>query len=153
IAVSTVISAFNSLTLSPALAALLLKPTTAKKDYFGRLLDLALGWFFWLFNFGFKRATNLYTRAVGGLLRVSLAVLVVYGGLRLMPWMGLRGVPGEVLDPALALLPEKARDEKLGSWDPEHGIPTGYIPNQDKGYLLVSIQLPDATAVEETRRV
>src|SRR3954463_1539110 len=55
IAVSTVISAFNSLTLSPALAALLLKPTTAKKDVFGRLLDLVFGWFFRLFNFGFKR--------------------------------------------------------------------------------------------------
>src|SRR6185312_11971160 len=57
IAVSTVISAFNSLTLSPALAALLLRPREAKKDWLGRLLDLLLGWFFRLFNWAFGRAT------------------------------------------------------------------------------------------------
>ena len=50
IAISTVISAFNSLTLSPALAAVLLRSHDAPKDRFERLLDAALGWFFRPFN-------------------------------------------------------------------------------------------------------
>jgi multidrug efflux pump subunit AcrB len=54
IAVSTVISAFNSLTLSPALSAVLLKPHHAKKDWFARATDVALGWFFRLFNKSFE---------------------------------------------------------------------------------------------------
>ena len=63
IAVSTVISAFNSLTLSPALAALLLQPRNAKHDLIGRVLDFVLGWFFRLFNWTFRRTTTAYTRA------------------------------------------------------------------------------------------
>src|SRR6202051_526508 len=86
IAVSTVISAFNSLTLSPALAAILLQPRGAKKDPFGRLLDLTLGWFFRLFNWTFRRGINLYTGIVGRALRASAVVLVVYGGLLLLTW-------------------------------------------------------------------
>src|SRR6266446_1142346 len=81
IAVSTVISAFNSLTLSPALAAILLPPRGAKKDLLGRALDLLLGWFFRLFNWTFKRGTAGYLRAVGVSLRGSLLVLMLYGGL------------------------------------------------------------------------
>src|SRR6267143_1283730 len=64
IAVSTVISAFNSLTLSPALAALLLQPRGAKKDWLGRALDRCFGWFFRLFNWGFRRGIDGYTRMV-----------------------------------------------------------------------------------------
>src|SRR5206468_2106481 len=64
IAVSTVISAFNSLTLSPALAAILLKPAGARKDPFGRLLDFVLGWFFRLFNRTFTYGTGAYLRGV-----------------------------------------------------------------------------------------
>src|SRR5450631_1811325 len=60
IAVSTVISAFNSLTLSPALAAILLQPRGAKKDPLGRVLDFTLGWFFRGFNWTFKRGTSAY---------------------------------------------------------------------------------------------
>src|SRR5262249_18486073 len=71
IAVSTIISAFNSLTLSPALAALLLQRRGAKKDVVGRLLDLLLGWFFSLFNWCFRHATTGYTRVVGLALRGS----------------------------------------------------------------------------------
>src|SRR5437763_3441739 len=63
IAVSTVISAFNSLRLSPALAAILLQPCGAKKDAFGRLIDAVLGWFFRGFNWVFRRGSNGYTRA------------------------------------------------------------------------------------------
>src|SRR5262249_4584191 len=58
IAVSTVISAFNSLTLSPALAAILLQPKGARRDAFGRLLHFTLGWFFRLFNKTFGVATR-----------------------------------------------------------------------------------------------
>ena len=81
IAVSTVISAFNSLTLSPALAAILLRPRGARRDPLTWLLDMLLGWFFWLFNLVFGASTALYVRLVGGLLRVSLIVLLVYAGL------------------------------------------------------------------------
>src|SRR5208282_4891614 len=58
IAASTVISAFNSLTLSPALAAILLQPRGARKDPLGQLLEFCLGWFFRLFNWAFRRGTN-----------------------------------------------------------------------------------------------
>ena len=55
IAVATVISAFNSLTLSPALAAMLLRPRDAKKDFLTRGIDFLLGWFFRLFNKTLRR--------------------------------------------------------------------------------------------------
>src|SRR5277367_770523 len=79
IAVSTVLSALNSLTLSPALAAILLQPHSAKRDPLARLLQFALGWFFNLFNSTFNFATNLYAKIVGGLLRICLLALLVYG--------------------------------------------------------------------------
>jgi multidrug efflux pump len=123
IAVSTVISAFNSLTLSPALAALLLQPRHAKKDLFGRLLDLLLGWFFRLFNRGFQRTTGVYTRLVGLALRGSVVVLVVYTGLLALTW-----------------------------WTSQR-LPTGYIPVQDQSKLYVAIQLPDAASLERTQKV
>ena len=123
IAVSTVISAFNSLTLSPALAALLLKPHGAKRDPLSFLLDMVLGWFFKLFNGGFNQATGIYTRLVGMSLRVSLLVLVVYGGLLYLTWWGFTRVPA------------------------------GFIPEQDKGYLLVNVQLPDGASVQRTQKV
>src|SRR5712675_981660 len=64
IAVSTVISAFNSLTLSPALSAILLKSHHTKKDWFAVGMDTVLGWFFHLFNKSFERTTHGYTRVV-----------------------------------------------------------------------------------------
>src|SRR5262249_40470750 len=81
ISVSTVISAFNSLTLSPALAAILLQPREAKPDLVNRTLNLFLGWFFKLFNATFTTSTNIYTGVVGGMLRVSWLVMLIYGGL------------------------------------------------------------------------
>ncbi len=123
IAVSTVISAFNSLTLSPALAALLLKPHGTKRDPLTALLDGVFGWFFRLFNAGFSLSTNLYIRMVGMLLRTSVIVLLVYGGLLYLTYRGFTLVPG------------------------------GFIPEQDKGYLLVNVQLPDGAAVERTQEV
>src|SRR5262249_56521274 len=72
---------------------------------------------------GVDRATTAYTRAVGGLLRVSALVLVVYGGLLVLTYHGF----------AIA--------------------PKGFIPDQDKGYLLVNVQLPDSASVRRTEAV
>ncbi len=123
IAVSTVISAFNSLTLSPALAAILLRPRGAKKDLPGRLLDLLLGWFFRLFNGGFALATGGYTKTVGLSLRASGVVLVAYGVLLAVGWWG------------------------------STKLPLGYIPNQDQGRFYIAVQLPDAASFQRTQKV
>ncbi len=151
IACSTIISAFNSLTLSPALAALLLPARGAKKDVPGRLLDFALGWFFRLFNWGFRRATGGYTWVVNRAVRGSAVVLTLYAGLLALTWIGFHGVPG------LENIPEKQRPEwlrgKLGSFEPAHGVPLGYIPNQDQGRFYIAIQLPDGASLERTQKV
>jgi hydrophobe/amphiphile efflux-1 (HAE1) family protein len=123
ISVSTVISAFNSLTLSPALAAILLKPKSAPPDIVTRLLNLTLGWLFRGFNWLFTASTNIYVRGVEVLLRVSVIVLLVYAGL-----LGLTYF-------------EFIR------------APTGFIPEQDAGYLMLTVQLPDAASVERTEKV
>jgi hydrophobe/amphiphile efflux-1 (HAE1) family protein len=123
IAVSTVISAFNSLTLSPALAAVLLKPRGAHRDPLTWLLDMGLGWFFRLFNWIFGAATAVYVRLVGGLLRVSLIALLVYAGLLVLTYFRFVSAP------------------------------TGFIPQQDKGYVLLNVQLPDSASVGRTQKV
>jgi hydrophobe/amphiphile efflux-1 (HAE1) family protein len=123
IAVSTVISAFNSLTLSPALAAILLRPRGARRDPVTWLLDILLGWFFRLFNVAFGAATTAYVRMVGSLLRISLITMLIYGGL-----LGLT------------------------YWQ-FSTTPTGFIPQQDKGYLLLNVQLPDSASTQRTRRI
>ncbi len=123
IAVSTVISAFNSLTLSPALAALLLQKRGARKDLPGRALDFALGWFFGLFNWVFSRGTRLYTGIVGLSLRASALVLLVYSGLLVLTW-----------------------------WTSTK-LPSGYIPNGDQGRFYIAVQLPDAASLERTQKV
>ncbi len=78
IAISTVISAVNSLTLSPALAALLLKGHDEPKDKLTRVLDTALGWFFRRFNRGFARASDNYSGGVKGVISGKFAVIAVY---------------------------------------------------------------------------
>ncbi|HXJ60096.1 MAG TPA: multidrug efflux RND transporter permease subunit [Verrucomicrobiae bacterium] len=123
IAVSTVISAFNSLTLSPALCALLLPAHGAPKDRFTRLLDALLGWFFRGFNHVFRRSAAAYAGLVGRLLRVALVGLIAYAGL---VGLGLFAFAK---------------------------VPTGFIPAQDMGYLIVVIQLPDASSFERTDAV
>jgi multidrug efflux pump len=189
IAVSTIISAFNSLTLSPALTALLLRPQNKGQapplprlaflvagaalgwiffgpvatPWFGRAAHVlqafvtsrpwypsvvpwsatiaativggTVGWltgnlfnailrsFFRAFNAGFARMTLHYTRLVGGLLRVSALVLVVYGGLMGLTYWQLTSAP------------------------------KGFIPQQDMGYLMCSVQLPDAASKERTEAV
>jgi multidrug efflux pump subunit AcrB len=173
IAVSTLISAFNSLTLSPALTAVLLKPrdkqtapplprlafvllgawvawafVTPRLDQalngtvsHETVLSIAMtaaalvGWLvsnplnrilgaaFRAFNVGFDRATGMYARAVGKLLRASALVLLVYGGLLALTYYGFMHAP------------------------------KGFIPPQDKGYLLVNVQLPDSASTERTEQV
>jgi multidrug efflux pump len=120
IAVATIISAINSLTLSPALAALLLQPHGAKKDLFGRLWDVALGWFFRRFNVAFDAAGRGYGALVRRLLRLSVVVLLVYVGL-------------------LALTADMFRR-----------VPTGFVPAMDQGYIITAIQGPDGSSLERT---
>ncbi|HRA89581.1 MAG TPA: efflux RND transporter permease subunit, partial [Planctomycetaceae bacterium] len=120
IAISTVISTINSLTLSPALAALLLRPRHAKKDLLTRFLDFLFGWFFRAFNYCVSKTIGGYAFATSRLLRVPLLVLLVYCGLMGLTWFGF------------------------------HALPSGFIPTQDKGYLVCSVQLPDATSAERT---
>ncbi len=155
IAVSTILSAFNSLTLSPALAAILLQPRGARKDLLGRMLDLLLGWFFRLFNWSFLRATGGYTRTVGLLLRGSAVVLVVYGGLIGLTLVGLKGLPTSLFPSWLPswAQPAALEKKKLGSFDQTRGIPLGYIPNQDQGRFYIAVQLPDAASRERSQKV
>ena len=120
IAVSTVISAFNSLTLSPALGALLLRPHGAKKDLVTRILDGLLGWFFRLFNRSFEWSSHAYGNIVRRLCRVAGLVLVVYVGLLFLTGAGFKAVPG------------------------------GFIPAQDRGYCVVFCQLPDASSLDRS---
>ncbi len=123
IAVSTVISAFNSLTLSPAMSALLLRSHHAPPDRFQRILDFLFGWFLRGFNRVFDRATEAYQGLTRRILRFSLIALVAY--------LGLIG---------LTLFSFKK-------------VPEGFIPQQDQGYLVVFTQLPDGASLERTREV
>ncbi|GGH95280.1 multidrug efflux RND transporter permease subunit [Pseudomonas fluvialis] len=124
IAISTVISAFNSLTLSPALAAVLLKDHHAPKDRFSRVLDkLFGGWLFNPFNRFFDRASHGYVSTVKRVLRGSGIALLVYGGLLVLGYLGFSSTP------------------------------TGFVPQQDKQYLVAFAQLPDAATLDRTEAV
>ncbi|MBO0698285.1 MAG: efflux RND transporter permease subunit, partial [Zavarzinella sp.] len=95
IAISTVISAFNSLTLSPALCPILLRDHHAGKDWIDKgLHDLVGWWLFRGFNWAFARGTRLYSASVGWLIRLAVIVLVVYGGLLVLTYLGFGRVPG-----------------------------------------------------------
>ncbi|HEX4050074.1 MAG TPA: multidrug efflux RND transporter permease subunit [Steroidobacteraceae bacterium] len=123
IAISTVISAFNSLTLSPALAALLLKPHGAAPDRLSRLTNALLGRFFSRFNRRFAEAGNGYARTLRLTLRHGTIALFIYGALIVLTYFGLNSVPG------------------------------GFIPEQDKQYLIAVAQLPPAASLERTDAV
>jgi multidrug efflux pump len=123
IAASTAISAFNSLTLSPALTAILLPPHGAPPDRFQRLIDAGFGWFFRGFNKVFERGSLAYASGVRRVLRVAALTLLVYGGLVALTGLGFSKVPA------------------------------GFIPAQDKGYLVVFVQLPNAATLERTQEV
>jgi len=120
IAISTVISAFNSLTLSPALAAVLLRAHDVPKDLPTRVLDRAFGWLFRPFNRLFDSAANRYVGVVRKLVRRSGFALVAYGGLLALTYFGFSHVP------------------------------TGFVPTQDKQYLVSFAQLPDAASLDRS---
>jgi hydrophobe/amphiphile efflux-1 (HAE1) family protein len=123
IAISTVISAFNSLTLSPALAAVLLKPHGAKPDPLMRGMNRLLGGFFKRFNSGFARAGDRYSGALAITMRHGGIALAIYGGLIVLTWLGFNSVPG------------------------------GFIPAMDKQYLVAVAQLPPAASLDRTEDV
>jgi multidrug efflux pump subunit AcrB len=123
IAIATLISAFNSLTLSPALAAILIKPGHAKKDLVTRLIDILLGWFFRLFNRTFDIGISAYGKLVRRLLRISALALVVYLGLIVLTGTLFKTVPG------------------------------GFIPTMDQGYLIAFAQLPDGASLQRNNDV
>ncbi|HZV67515.1 MAG TPA: efflux RND transporter permease subunit, partial [Telluria sp.] len=123
IAISTVISAFSSLTLSPALAANLLKPHDAPKDALTRVMDKLFGGFFAWFNRFFGRASTRYETGVKGVLGRKTAALGVYALLAIA-----------------AVFMFKA-------------VPSGFVPAQDKQYLVGFAQLPDAASLDRTDAV
>jgi len=123
IAISTVISAINSLTLSPALAALLLRDHAAPKDRLGRIIDFTLGWFFRGFNAVFRRGSAAYGASVGRVARHKSLAMAVYAVLLGGTWMVFQAVPG------------------------------GFVPGQDKQYLVGFAQLPDGATLDRTEEV
>jgi len=123
IAFSTLISAFNSLTLSPALAAVLLRPRGAPADAPTRAINRALGWLFGPFNRLFARASGRYASFVNRVSRRAGVAVVVYGGLVILGVLGFARVP------------------------------SGFVPSQDKRYLVAIAQLPDAASLDRTEAV
>ena len=123
IACSTLISAFNSLTLSPALCAILLQRHGERHDLFSRLLHASSGWFFTGFNKTFAACTNAYSWAVARLIRASVLVVLFYAGLIGLTFFAFKRVP------------------------------SGFIPAQDKGYLVIVVQLPDSASLERSDEV
>lgn len=120
IAISTVISTINSLTLSPALAAMLLKPRGAPRDGLTRIIDRLFGWVFRPFNRFFNTSSERYQRGVSHSLRRRGAVFMVYALL-----LTATGLMFKV-------------------------VPPGFIPIQDKLYLIAGVQLPAGASLERT---
>ncbi|TYK67053.1 efflux RND transporter permease subunit [Colwellia echini] len=124
ITISTIISAFNSLTLSPALAAILLKSHDSKPDKLTRLLNKLFGsWLFEPFNRLFDRGSEKYQKLVKKLMRLS--VIAVAGYILLLG----------------------------GTVQLFNTVPGGFIPAQDKQYLVGIAQLPDAASLDRTQAV
>lgn len=124
ITISTFISAINSLTLSPALSAVLLKGHNAPKDWLSRGIDALFGrWLFAPFNRLFSKLSDGYRFVVKRIIRAGALVLMVYAGL-----VVLTGVQFQ-------------------------STPTGYIPAQDKQYLIAFAQLPNAASLDRTDSV
>ena len=123
IAISTVISAFNSLTLSPALAAVLLKPHDAKPDALTRGMDKVFGRFFARFNKMFTRPSDAYSRGAAKTVKRAPIAIAVYAGLVALTVFGF------------------------------YKTPAGFIPQQDKLYLVGIVQLPPAASIDRTAEV
>ena len=112
IAISVVISAFNALTLSPALAAILLRPQKPARG--------PLGAFFRLFNRTFGRARNAYVGVCGALIRKSAIAVLMLGVCAFASW-----------------------------WFTKR-LPTGFLPEEDQGYVMLQLQLPNAASLQRT---
>jgi len=112
VAISVLISAFNALTLSPALSALLLRHKRERRG--------PLAAFFRWFNRSFERSRGVYVSACGGLIRKSaLAMAILAACTFAAGWFGKK-------------------------------IPTGFLPEEDQGYFLLSVQLPNAASLQRT---
>ncbi|MDQ8034392.1 MAG: efflux RND transporter permease subunit, partial [Bordetella sp.] len=120
IAISTVISAFNSLTLSPALSALLLKGHHEKPDWLTRAMNKVFGRFFAWFNGVFSRGSDRYATGVTGVIRRKSSAMVVYAVL-LAATVGI-----------------------------SYLVPGGFVPAQDKQYLIGFAQLPNGASLDRT---
>jgi multidrug efflux pump len=123
IAVSTILSAVNSLTLSPALAALLLRPHDAAPDRFERLLERLLGPIFRGFNRLFDAVSGGYARGVAAVVGHGRLAMLAYLVLVLVTW-------------------------RVFAWYPQ-----GFVPLQDQRYLIATVQLPDGAGVQRTGEV
>jgi multidrug efflux pump len=123
IAISTLISAFNSLTLSPPLCAILLRPAHASKDRISQALNFLFGWFFRFFNRLFHWSAAPYSSTVKLLLRSAIFSLCLYAGLVVLTYQIFQTTP------------------------------TGFIPLQDKQYLVALVQLPAAASLDRTDAV
>ena len=123
IAISTVISAFNSLTLSPALSALLLKSHHDKQDWLTRGMNRVFGRFFNWFNNMFGRASESYGTGVSGVIRRKAGAMGVYAVL-VAATIGV-----------------------------SYLVPGGFVPAQDKQYLIGFTQLPNGASLDRTEAV
>ena len=123
IAISTIISAINSLTLSPALSAVLLKGHNAPRDLLTRVMDRSLGWFFRGFNFVFRRGAESYSGGVRSVVSRKALMMGVYAVLLGLTFGLFKTVPG------------------------------GFVPGQDKQYLIGFAQLPDGATLDRTEDV
>ncbi len=123
IAIAVVISTLNSLTLSPAMSALLLRSHDAPKDAFTRGIDKIFGRFFNGFNKVFKRSAHRYEGGVGGVIRHKVIMTVAY----------------------IALMVATAFVFRL--------VPAGFVPAQDKGYVIAFAQLPQGATLDRTGEV
>jgi multidrug efflux pump len=120
IAAAVIISGFNSLTLSPALAAMLLQPHGAKKDALGRWIERVFGRPFGAFNRVFRRFGDRYSGGIGGTISRAPRLIAIYAVLAVVTVIAFRAVQG------------------------------GYIPAQDKQYLFAILQLPEASTIDRT---
>lgn len=112
IATATSFSTLNALTLSPALCAILLRPTPERRNWFSRG-----------FNWSFRKTASFYQHAVGTMIRRTTFMLMIFGILTAATYLGFIH------------------------------LPTGFVPNEDQGFVIITAQLPDAASKERTHAV